>query len=172
MVRNPPDIREGRGRSAKKREAQAIEALAVRLIGESEALCRRLSLPEELREGLDQARRITARVARKREIKHLSSLLRRDEESVAAIRAALDAEGRSSRAERDLFHRIEELRDALCDPDRFTDALANAAAEMPDLDSGTMTRLAKRVHKTGDKRASREIFRRLRALAEPSSQTV
>jgi len=171
VVRNPRDNREGRGRSAKKREAQAIEALAVRLIETNEALCRRLSLPDELREGLDQARRITARVARKREIKHLSSLLRRDEESVAAIRAALDADGRSNRAERDLFHRIEEHRDALCDPDRFTEALSDAAAELPGLDRGTITRLAKRVHKTGDKRASREIFRRLRALAEPSSQS-
>lgn len=170
MVEDPRGRREGRGRSAQKREAQAIEALAVRLIETNEALCRRLVLPDELREGLDQARRITARGARKREIKHLSGLLRRDEDSVAVIRAALDDDGRSSRAERDLFHRIEELRNALCDPDRFSETLASAAVEMPGLDSGTITRLAKRVHKTGDKRAFREIFRRLRALAETSPQ--
>ena len=166
MVENPHDEREGRGRAKKKRAAQAIEALAVRMVEASEALCKRLPLPDELRESLDQARKIKARSARKRQLKHLAGLLRRDDESAAAVQAALDNVGRRNRAEQDLFHHIEELRDALCDPECFTEAIESAAEEWPGLDRQTLTRLARRVHRTENKRASREIFRRLRALTE------
>ena len=169
MVEDQHNEGEGRGRGAKKRAAQAIEALAVRMVESSEGLCKRLPLPDELRESLVQARSIKARSARKRQIKHLAGLLRRDEESAVAVQAALDTVGRSNRAERDFFHHIEELRDALCDPDHFSEAIENAAEELPDLDRKTFTRLARRVHQTGDKRASREIFRRLRALTEAFS---
>lgn len=157
---------EGRGRSEKKRAAEAIEALAVRMVESTEAQCRSMPLSDELREGLNQARGIRARSARKRQIKYLAGLLRRDEEAAAAVRAAFDDAGRGDRVERDFFHHIEELRDALCDPDRFTEAIDRTAEELPGFDRQTFTRLARSVHQTGDKRASREIFRRLRTLAE------
>jgi ribosome-associated protein len=160
------DGREGRGRSAKKRAAQAVEALAIRMIETSDGTCRRLPLTDELRDELRFARSIKARSARKRQIKHLAGLLRQDEEATAAIQAVLDAVGRAGRAEREAFQRIEELRDALCDPDEFAEAIERAVAEFPGLDRQTITRLARSVHHTGDKRAFREIFRRLRTLAE------
>ncbi len=156
---------EGRGRGVKKRAARAVEALAVRLVESSDALCKRLPLPDELREELILARRITAHGGRKRQIKHLAGLLRRDEATATAIQAALDAAGRSDRDEREHFHHLEELRDGLCDPDRFAETIQIAEEELPDLDSQELTRLARKVHLTGDKRASREIFRRLRALS-------
>ena len=159
---------EGRGRSAKKRAAQAIDALAVRMVEASEAVCRALPLTDDLREVLSQARSTRARGARKREIKHLAGLLRRDEEAAGAVLLALDEFGRSNRAERDFFHQIEELRDALCSPDRFAEAIETAAVQVPGLDRQTFTRLARSVHTNGDKRASREIFRRLRMLMEGS----
>lgn len=160
------DGREGRGRAAKKRAAQAIEALAVRMVETSDAVCRHLPLSDELRDELRFTRSIKARAARKRQIKRLAGLLRQDEETTAAIQAALDAVGRANRAERDAFQRIERLRDALCDPDEFAGAIERAVAEFPGLDRQTIKRLARNVHQTGDKRAFREIFRRLRALAE------
>jgi ribosome-associated protein len=170
VVEDPHDERDGRGRGARKRAAQAVEALAVRMVESGEAVCKRLPLPDELREGLDHARNTTARKARKRELKHLAGLLRRDEETATAVQAALDAVGRSNRAERDAFHHLEELRDAMCDPDFFAEAIERAAEELPGLDLDTLTRLARRVHQTGDKRASREIFRRLRAVTEARSE--
>ena len=170
VVEDPHYEREGRGRSEKKRAAQAIGALASQMIEASEAVCKRLPLSEDIRDVLDLARRSTARGARKRELKHLAGLLRRDEETVDAVRTALNDVGRSSRADRDLFHRIEDLRDALCDPDRFAEALETAAAEVPGLDRQAISRLARRVHENGDKRSFREIFRRLRVLVEASSE--
>ncbi len=164
------DTREGRGRSAKKRAAQAIEALAARMVETSDAICKRLPLTDELRDELQFARSIKARAARKRQIKRLAGLLRQDEEATAAIQAALDTVGRANRTERDAFQRIERLRDALCDPDEFTEAIEEAVAELPGLDRKAVTRLARSVQQTGDKRASREIFRRLRALTEASPE--
>lgn len=169
MVEDSYNEDEGRGRSQKKKAAQAAEALAVRMVASSDAVCKSLPLTEEIRNDLDQARKITARTARKRQLKHLAGLLRRDEESVVAIQKALDGFGRSSRAERDFFHKIEELRDALCDPDRFDETIAEVSGEFPDFDRQKFTRLARKFHETGDKRASREIFRRLRKLTEQDS---
>lgn len=166
MIEDPNDTFERRSRSAKKRDSQAIEALAVRMVESSGAACKRLPLSEELRKGLDQARSITNRKARKRELKHLAGLLRRDEDAAIAIQTALDTVGRSDKTERDRFHRIEELRDAMCDPELFSEALKTAEEEAPGLDRHALTRLAVRVHQSGDKRASREIFRRLRELME------
>ena len=170
VVDDPHYEREGRGRSEKKRAAQAIGALAAQMIEASEAVCKRLPLPEDIRDVLDLARRSTARGARKRELKHLAGLLRRDEETADAVRTVLNSVDQSSRAERDKFHRIEDLRDALCDPERFPEALETAAAEVPGLDRQVISRLARRVHQNGDKRAFREIFRRLRVLVEASSE--
>ncbi len=164
------DEPEGRGRTAKKRAAQAIEALAVRMVEAGDAVCKRLPLTDELREDLQRARGIKARTARKRQIKHLAGLLRRDPEAVTAIKTALDAVGRTTRSEGDAFQRIEQMRDALCDPVSFAGALERAAGEIPGLDRQTFTRLAHRVHMTGDKRAFREIFRRLRVLTEASAE--
>ncbi len=164
------DEPEGRGRSAKKRAAKAVEALAVRMVEVGNAVCKRLPLTDELREDLDRARSISARTARKRQIKHLAGLLRQDPDSVTAIQVALDTDGRTTRAERDAFQRIEQLRDALCDPDSFAAALEQAAGEIPGLDRQNLARLAKKVHLTGDKRAFREIFRRLRVLTEASAE--
>jgi len=170
MDEDPHYEREGRGRSARKRAAQAVEALAVRLVSSSGALCDRLPMPDELRQELVLARRITSHGARKRQIKHLAGLLRRDEATATAVQAALDTAGRSSRAERESFHHIEELRDGLCDPDRFAETIEIVADELPGLDRQVLTRLAQRVHTTGEKRASREIFRHLRTLTEAKSE--
>lgn len=170
MDKDPRDEREGRGRGANKRAAQAVGALAVRLVESSDALCRRLPMPDELREELVLARRITAHSGRKPQIKHLAALLRRDEATATAVQAALDTVGRSNQAEREFFHHLEELRDGLCDPARFAETIETAADELPGLDRQMLTRLAQKVHLTGDKRASREIFRRLRTLTERNSE--
>ena len=129
----------------------------MRMVESGDAFCNRLPLTDELREDLGKIRKIKARGALKRQIKHLAGLLRHDPESVAAIQAAFETVGRANRAEKDAFHHIEHLRDALCDPDGFAEALDRAANELPGLDRPTFTRLAKSVHKTGDKKLPRDL---------------
>ncbi len=162
----PEEERQGRGRTAKKLVAQTFDVLAAQMVETGAGVCQRLPLPDALRAELDLARRITTHGALKRQIKRLAGLLRHDEETAAAVRSVLDGVNRQSRAERDHFHRLEELRDGLCDPERFAAALEQVASELPALDRPALTRLARSVHATANKRDAREIFRRLRAASE------
>ena len=70
---------EGRGRSAKKREAKAIEKLAERLVSFPENELSELPLDDALMADLVKARQTRGHGSRKRETKHFAGLLRRDE---------------------------------------------------------------------------------------------
>jgi ribosome-associated protein len=152
---------EGRGRSAKKRAAQAVEATAQEVADLPEAERRKLPVPSELRAEIELAAATRGHGARKRQIKHLAGELRRREEELEALRAHLDGLHGAQLAERKAFHELEKLRDRLCDPEQFEAALAEAAHARPGADPGALARLA-RAAQGGDRRAFRELFRRLR----------
>jgi len=160
----PPQ--EGRGRSAKKRAALAVEDLAKRLVDLPEAACRKLPLSADIRRELQLARETKAMGARKRQTKHLAGELRRREEEIETIQEFFAAVDQVNLEERRDFHHLEELRDRLCAPGTFSEALEEALRDCPTLDRETLSGLARSVHGSGDKRASREIFRRLRDAFE------
>jgi len=157
---------EGRGRSAKKREAKSVELLARRLTDLPETELARLPGDPILAKEIELARKTVGHSSRKRQIKHLAGLLRRDDEIRVAIETALDQQAVSHRQEAMAFHELEELRDRLCTKASFSAALQEVCANYPQIDDGRIARLAGSVHEHGDKRAAREIFRRLRAAAE------
>lgn len=155
-------------RSAKKRAAKAIEGLAERLVNLAEADFRRLPLAGEIRHEMEEARRIKAHGARRRQLKHLAGLLRRDDESrqeAEGFLTLLDL-GRHQDAER--FHQLEELRERLCDPRCRDAALAETDRTLPGIDLARVQRLAEAAQDGTDKRAFRELFRLLRA-AQPEA---
>lgn len=159
---NPPPP----SRTAKKRAAKAVEELAATLLNMADADYRRLPLSGEIARELAQGRTIKAHGARKRQLKHLAGLLRRDEESREAAEsfvAELDQSRRQNTAD---FHHLETLRDGLCDPARSAEALAEIEQTMPEVDAGKIRRLAESVQHSADKRAFREIFRLLRDAQE------
>jgi ribosome-associated protein len=150
-------------RSAKKRAAKSVEDLAARLADLAAADFRRLPLDGELRRELEAARSIKAHGARKRQIKHLAGLLRRDDENREAAEgflADLDL-GRHQDAEH--FHLLEELRERLCDPLRREAAMEEVRQSLPDLDLAKVRRLAEAAQSRTDKRAFRELFRLLKS---------
>jgi ribosome-associated protein len=156
-------------RSAKKRAAKAVEELAERLMNLADADFRRLPLAGEIRREIEEARRIKAHSARKRQLKHLAGLLRRDDESrqeAEGFLALLDL-GRHQDAER--FHQLEELRERLCDPESREAALAETERNFPGMDLARVRRLAEAAQGGTDKRAFRELFRLLRA-AKPEAE--
>jgi len=156
----------GRGRSAKKREAKAVEQLAQRLAELSDAELAKLQQEPELTKEIELARNTRGHSSRKRQIKHLASFLRHDEEQREAIEAALDGQAVIERQEAMAFHHLEDLRDRLCAAETFEAALAEVRSSYPFLDDRKLTRLASSVHDFGDKKAAREIFRRLRKAEE------
>lgn len=157
---------EGRGRSAKKREAKAIEELAQRLTEITASELDKLPKSQELDKEIELARNTKGNSSRKRQIKHLAGILRNHEEQRLAIEAALDGQAVSQRQETLAFHHLEELRDRLCTAATFETALTEVRSTYPYLDAGKLTRLARSVHEHSDKKAAREIFRRLRKAAE------
>lgn len=157
---------EGRGRSAAKRAAQAVEELAKALVELSDAQLVDLPLEASLRRELEQARQTKGHGSRKRQLKHFTALLRRDDEAVAAVQAFVDGSNAVHQQQTEAFHQLEQLRDRLCDQKSFDAALSEVRLLYPHSDLDRLAGLARSVHAGGDKKAYREIFRRLRTAAE------
>lgn len=157
---------EGRSRSAQKRDAKAVEQLAQQLADLPEAERGRLPQDPELAREIDLARSTKGHSSRKRQIKHLASYLRKHEAKREAIEAALAGQALTQRQETLAFHHLEALRDRLCNAATFETALAEIRSRYPLVDDGKLARLAHSVHEHNDKKAAREIFRRLRKAVE------
>jgi ribosome-associated protein len=93
-VTSEPDeveVEEGRGRSARKRASHELTRLGEQLLTLRPEQVASLSLPERLEEAVAEARRLTSFGAKRRQVLFIGKLLRKlDEESVAAIRKALE----------------------------------------------------------------------------------
>lgn len=152
-------------RTRKKQWAKNIEQVAERLVDLAENQLRQLSLSATLAEEIEQARTTRGRGSRRRQIKYLAGLLRDDEES-ASLLSQLEGLDQVTRAEKKHFHQLEDLRDRVCRKDTFAAALAEIQDQMPEIDFKTLSSLARSVHEHNDRRAYREIFRRLRDMKQ------
>lgn len=153
---------EGRSRSAQKRAAKEIADLAARLVEVPEAVLASLPLDEALRAELIQLRRTKGHGSRKRSLKHFAGLLRGDEQAREKLQAAMSRVGRTHGQRTANHHALEELRDRLCSADEQDAALQVVEASFPSVDHKALRRLIKSVRQGNDKRAYRDIFRRLR----------
>ncbi|HEX9778154.1 MAG TPA: ribosome biogenesis factor YjgA [Geopsychrobacteraceae bacterium] len=149
-------------RTKLKKLAKEVEALAKRLAELSDSVFRRLELEDAIRKEIVLARETLGRGSHKRQIKHLAGLLRQMPGEVERLRDALEAQDQVALGDRRQFHHLEELRDRLCDPDRFPAALDEVLELYPNIDRNTISRLSRSVHQHADRRAARELFRRLR----------
>jgi len=156
----------GPSRSAKKRAAKAVETVAGQLLELPEATWAKVPASPELREEIELARRIETHGARKRQMKHLAGVLRRHDEETAVIQDFLEGLDQVHRQDKEAFHRLEELRDRICDPEQSAAALVEAEGMLPGIDRAGLARLARAVQAGNDRKAYREIFRRLRAASE------
>jgi ribosome-associated protein len=81
---------EGRGRSARKRASHELTKLGSELVALRAAQLAALEMPEQLRDAVTEARRLTSFGAQRRQAQFIGKLLRKlDEESVAVIRKAV-----------------------------------------------------------------------------------
>jgi len=154
-------------RTARKKEALAVTELAHQVAGLPEATFRRLPLATEVRNDFIIARGLKASGARDRLLRHLSALLRDDEELLAAVRDTLGGFDRRQQEESRLFHRLEGLRNRLLEPETASAALDEVRRDFPSLDLSALQR-ALTAQRNGDKGAYRTIFRLLRDAAPPA----
>ncbi len=153
---------EGPSKSARKRAAKLVEGTAAQLADLPEADWIKLPAPEDLRREISLARQTKGGGARKRQIKHLAGILRRREDDLESLQAFLDGLHQQQYQEKKDFHFLEQLRDRICDPEHSGQALDEAAATLPGVDRKGLARLANSVHASKDRKAYREIFRRLK----------
>ncbi|MHC1661304.1 ribosome biogenesis factor YjgA [Stenotrophomonas maltophilia] len=161
-------------KSRKQKRGEALEVLALgeRLVSLTPAQLARLPIPEDLLPHIAECKRITAHIAHKRQLAFLAKHMRREEdETLEAIRDALDANSETSRREVAMMHRVEDWRERLLDDG--DKALAALLDEYPQADRQQLRTLVRNAQaekaKNKPPRAYREIYQVLRGLMLPAA---
>ncbi|MFC0678996.1 ribosome biogenesis factor YjgA [Lysobacter korlensis] len=154
-------------RSQNRREALEVLGLGQKLVALTDAQLAKLPVPESLLPHIRECRRITAHIAHKRQLAYLAKQMRReDDETLEAIRDALDEHGDAARREVAAMHRVEAWRERLIDEGDA--ALAALLDEHPAADRQHIRQLVRNSidERTRNKppRAYRELYRELRLL--------
>lgn len=163
-----PEHDYGPTRTQQRREALAVLSLASQLAEMPPTKLARANLPEDVLRELDNLRRITSHIARKRQLGFLAKVMRRhDDEAFDGARTLLGENREQQRKETAALHRLEALRERLLDSD---DALQELIDLHPDIDRQHVRSLIRqaRIEREGNKspRAYREIFQLLKELPE------
>lgn len=157
-------------RTKKKQQAKQIEQIAEQLVGLTDKQFSQIDLPVAVAREAEQARLTKGRSSQRRQLKHLAGMLRKSEEVFESLLNQLANLDQVSRGEKKQFHQLENLRDRLCTVDSFTAAFDEMLELVPEIDRKAISRLARSVQQHDDRRAYREIFRRLRdELADAES---
>ena len=163
----------GPSRSENRRAALEVLELGEQLVALSEAQLAKLPVPESLIPHIQETRRITSHIAHKRQLQVLAKQMRReDDETLEAIRDALDEKGDTARREVAAMHRVEAWREKLLDDG--DEALAEFLDAYPTADRQHLRQLVRNAveEKKRNKppRAFREIFQVVRdAMSDASA---
>ena len=156
----------GPSRSARKRDAKALQALGERLIKLKQGEYDKLELPEALKDAVDAARNMKAHGAIRRQRLLIGKIMRQiDASGIEQAVAAIDqAHLASARA----HHSLEEWRERLiAEGDSALDALL---VEQPAADRQQLRQLIRQAQAEqksgGAPKAARKLFKLLRELFE------
>ena len=149
-------------RTKKKQQAKQIEEIAGQLVDLSDNQFSQIDLPVAIAREAELARTTKGHGSQRRQLKHLAGMLRKSEDVFESLVNQLANLDQVSRGERKQFHQLEKLRDRLCDADSFTAAFDEMLDLVPEIDRKAISRLVRSVQQHDDRRAYREIFRRLR----------
>ncbi len=149
-------------KTKKKQQAKQVELLAEQLVGLSDKQYLQLDLPATIAQEAESARMTRGRSSQRRQLKHLAGMIRKSEDVLENLVGQLANLDQVARREKKQFHQLEKMRDRLCDADSFALAFDEMVESIPDIDHKAISRLARSAQQHDDRRAYREIFRRLR----------
>jgi len=158
-------------KSELKRQMHALQALGKQLVELNRDQFARIDIPEDLREAVEFAHRVSGREAYRRHMQYLGKLMRKVDGD--AVRSALERVTGESRAAVSLMHRTETWRNRLLDDDQ---ALTEFIVEYPEADvqwlraairAGRRERGAEQPPKH-----ARELYRRLHHHMEGAQRSV
>ena len=149
-------------RTKKKQQAKQIEQMAEQLVGLTDKQYAQIELSEEVAAEADMARVTKGRSSFRRQLKHLAGMIRKSDGAFESLESQLASLDQVSRGDKKQFHKLEKLRDRLCSADSYAAAFDEMMGLVPGIDRKVISRLASSYQQHEDKRAYREIFRRLR----------
>ena len=128
-----------------KRESDELQDLGKELLSLRAALFARIGLPDKLVEALAEARRITNFEGKRRQMQYVGKLMRKlDDDTVAAVRTALQEQRSGSAADKLALHLAEQWRDRLIAEDS---AQAEWIAHHPGTDIQQLRALIRQARK-------------------------
>src|SRR5512137_1723002 len=153
-------------KTQRKKEMHALQALGQQLVDLSRDQLAQVDLPDELREAIAFAHKVTSHEGRRRHMQYIGKLMRRVDAD--EIRAAVGRATGESRAAVAQMHLAERWRDRLLADDG---ALTEFMAERPGADVQwlrTTIRAARREHAAGQPpKHARELYRWLHDELSP-----
>lgn len=157
-------------KTQRKKEMHALQALGQQLVDLSRDQVARVDLPDELREAVEFAHKVTSHEGRRRHMQYIGKLMRQVDAD--EIRAAVGRATGESRAAVALMHFAERWRDRLLADD---EALTEFMAQRPGADVQwlrTSIRAARREHAAGQPpKHARELYRWLHDELAPHLPT-
>lgn len=149
-------------RTKKKQQAKQVEQIAEQLVELSDKQYSQLDLPVLVAQEVALARATKGHSSRRRQLKHLAGVIRKSDDVLESLLEQLEGLDQVARGDNKRFHQLEKLRDRLCEEVSFTAAFEDMLELVPEIDRNAISRLARSVQQHDDRRAAREIFRRLR----------
>jgi len=151
-------------KTQRKREMHELQAIGAALVDLSASHLERMTLPDALARAVHEARRLSSRLARRRQVQFIGRLMR--EIDAAPIRSQLAAVQGGSAQERARHQRLEHWRARLMADDGALTEFAGAHAAVDLQQLRTLIRNARKEQAEGrPPRAFRELFRVLREAA-------
>ncbi|MCC7007019.1 MAG: DUF615 domain-containing protein [Ottowia sp.] len=159
-----------KSKSQRKREMLALQKLAAELVLFSKERLATISLNDDLRTAIEDARNTRTHEGKRRQMQYLGKLMRLLEDpEVLAIRSALDAWYGTSKAHTAQLHHLEHWRDSLLADDA---EMTRLLSEYPQVDAQALRTLVRNSRKERllgkTTQHARALFRVLKQLLEPT----
>jgi ribosome-associated protein len=161
----PTESDERPSKTQRKRQMHALQALGQQLVDLTEAQLARIELPEELRDAIEFAHRVSSHEARRRHLQYVGKLMRQVD--AQWLQAELQRVTGDSRAAVTLMHEAERWRDRLLADDTGLTALLDRYPAFDVQWLRATIRTARREIESGrPPRHARELYRWLHAQLE------
>ena len=160
------DVDYGPSKSELKREKQALQNLAKKIIELPKGHYVRIPLSQDMRDAMALYKRLKHNEAKRRQLQYIGKHMHT--EDLAAVNNAFTQLENESRLFRQHFHKLEQMRDALIE--NGDDALGDVLEEFPHLNRQEIRTLIRQALKEKAQKkppaASRKLFKYLRDHTE------
>ncbi|TPW15256.1 MAG: hypothetical protein FD130_1235 [Halothiobacillaceae bacterium] len=157
---------ESKSRSQLKRDVEALQRLGEQLIALKPHALDNLPLNDKLRAAIDEAQRLTANGALRRQRQYIGRLMR--ESDTGPLLIAFDKLKKNDERRTALFHQLERLRDRLLS--EGDEAIGDLLERYPQADRAQVRQLTRNAAAESARqqppKSARQLFTYLRSLAE------